>query len=250
MMTKEFTIQINDSKSKGGFGPMVIEIFSQKEKIGEYQRDYGSLFNTHQFVNLNDKDYAIYSPHYQETAIMSLPDCKKIASYNKGFCPTDFWIPQYMEYEYSRNEVLAGNIYRIYEPDIDGLLESDSEIEVVTQKRYAAWGFVSGCVWGDDSSDKIQYLDLSKLESGEIIQSNKFGYLELPGNGNLRNSIKLGTEYADWIQFEINTKVDFRQIKDGSFGMFSHFHGASGYVDPITGESINDTPETRKGGQE
>lgn len=51
------------------------------------------------------------------------------------------------------------------------------------------FGFVSGCYWGDDSSWKIQYLDLTKIERGIIKREEKFGYIELPSNLSLKKAI-------------------------------------------------------------
>ena len=41
------------------------------------------------------------------------------------------------------------------------------------------FGFVWGGVWGDDSSWKLQYLDLSRVQEGIIVRDERFGYLEL-----------------------------------------------------------------------
>lgn len=41
------------------------------------------------------------------------------------------------------------------------------------------FGFVWGCYWGDDSSWKVQYLDLSRIEEGMISRDERFGYVEL-----------------------------------------------------------------------
>jgi hypothetical protein len=53
-----------------------------------------------------------------------------------------------------------------------------------------AFGFVSGCYWGDDSSWKIQYLDLSQIENGIIKREDRFGYIELPPNLTLKQAIQ------------------------------------------------------------
>ena len=45
------------------------------------------------------------------------------------------------------------------------------------------FGFVWGCEWGDDSSWKIQYLDLRKVQQGVIVRSDRFGYVELACSG-------------------------------------------------------------------
>ena len=52
-------------------------------------------------------------------------------------------------------------------------------------------GFVAGCIWGDDSSWKIQYLDLSRVEEGILKREERFGYIELPRSVRLRDSIHL-----------------------------------------------------------
>jgi hypothetical protein len=41
------------------------------------------------------------------------------------------------------------------------------------------FGFVWGCVWGDDSSWKVQYLDLSDIQQGQLRREERFGYLKL-----------------------------------------------------------------------
>lgn len=41
------------------------------------------------------------------------------------------------------------------------------------------FGFVWGCVWGDDSSWKVQNLDLSAVQDGVIRRDERFGYLKL-----------------------------------------------------------------------
>ena len=52
-------------------------------------------------------------------------------------------------------------------------------------------GFVAGCVWGDDSSWKIQHLDISQIEDGIIHRDDRFGYVALPGTVLLRDAIRL-----------------------------------------------------------
>ena len=40
-----------------------------------------------------------------------------------------------------------------------------------------------GCVWGDDSSWKVQYLDLTGIQDGVIRRDERFGYAELATDG-------------------------------------------------------------------
>ncbi len=44
--------------------------------IGRYQRNYDRFFNTFAAFKRNGRNYALYSPDYTCTRIMSLPDCK------------------------------------------------------------------------------------------------------------------------------------------------------------------------------
>jgi hypothetical protein len=46
------------------------------------------------------------------------------------------------------------------------------------------FGFVWGCVWGDDSSWKVQYLDLSDVRNGAIRRDERFGYVQLATVGH------------------------------------------------------------------
>lgn len=40
-----------------------------------------------------------------------------------------------------------------------------------------------GCYWGDDTSWKVQYLDLSRVQQGIISRDDRFGYVELATAG-------------------------------------------------------------------
>jgi hypothetical protein len=51
---------------------------------------------------------------------------------------------------------------------------------------YYPFGFVAGCIWGDDSSWKIEFLDLSEIASGVIKRDARFGYIEMPDRMSLR----------------------------------------------------------------
>jgi hypothetical protein len=67
------------------------------------------------------------------------------------------------------------------------------------------YGFIAGCIWGDDSSWKIQYLDLSQADKGIIKRDDRFGYIELPSELNLDNAIDLDYD-DDYISLKIATQ--------------------------------------------
>ncbi len=57
--------------------------------------------------------------------------------------------------------------------------------------RYATWGFISGCHWGDDSSWKVQFLDLSRASEGILVRDQRFGYIELPSGVDLVDAVRV-----------------------------------------------------------
>lgn len=131
-------------------------------QIGEFFRNYGAMYNTWEPFEQDGKCYALFSPHYTGTSVMSLPDCKVIASELDsayGFCPTGFYVPTDM---------------RTY---ID-----DTDPAPLPEEWQGKFGFVCGCVWGDDTTWKIEFLDLSEISEGRITRDSRFGYIELPGS--------------------------------------------------------------------
>ena len=36
-----------------------------------------------------------------------------------------------------------------------------------------------GCIWGDDTSWKVQHLDLSRITEGTLVRDDRFGYVAL-----------------------------------------------------------------------
>jgi len=76
--------------------------------------------------------------------------------------------------------------------------------------------FVAGCYWGDDSSYKIQYIDVSRIDEGIIKRDDRFGYIALPDTLTLDKAIQ--TEYLDEsgrikisidIEFDVTTGAAF-----------------------------------------
>jgi len=129
-------------------------------KIGEYLRNYDSLYNTFTPFEQKGQEYALYSPNYSATRVMTLPNCKDIGGeepHAGGFCPVDYFVPY--------NDPARG---------LDG-----------------TFGFIAGCIWGDDSTWKIQYLDLSRINEGIFTREAKFGYVSLPRELNLEKAIDL-----------------------------------------------------------
>lgn len=82
-----------------------------------------------------------------------------------GFCPVGFFVPDWLDVH--DGSVIPGSEY----------WNSDDEWPS------GEFGFVWGCVWGDDSSWKVQHLDLTGIQSGVIRRDARFGYVELATDG-------------------------------------------------------------------
>lgn len=139
-------------------------------QIGEYERNYSTLYNTFHYFQKDGKDFALYSPHYTVSRIMELPSCKDIGGERPsagGFCPVDYFVPSVKSKKVGQ-----------------GLKDAN------------LFGFVAGCIWGDDSSWKVQYLDLSEVEKGIIKREERFGYIELLEGKKLKDAIKI-SKYKD-----------------------------------------------------
>lgn len=192
--------------------------------IGEYIRNYSSFgFETFYPFQVGDEWYALYSADYTATRVMKLHSdriedwCGEDAT-SHGFCPTEFYVPRYVKTNSSYIFKDEKKTFDAYYVDCDHPLE-EIHNEIVGQDfvefRYCDFGFLCGCVWGDDTSWKLRYIDLSQIPDKILTITDKFGYWELPA-GPLKSHIRMdGWEQGhDWIcltrQEHINLKTDER----------------------------------------
>lgn len=218
----------------GGWEGLKVGVFriigEKEEQIGEYERNYSPFFNTFYPFNKDEKEYALYSPDYTATRILELPSCKDIGGEERnswGFCPTDYYVPSYLYKETvsttgGENKVSK---YLVNEPEDSDLQENTykyttndgNNVEILTYpttpRLYYPFGFIAGCIWGDDSSWKIQYLDLSEVEKGVIKRDDRFGYIKLPEHLTLKQAIDM-TDYnydpeENYYQIKIAIQKDF-----------------------------------------
>lgn len=162
MSLEDYTYKATSKSSRPGCWDILdVKIFYKGCPIGEYERGYHSVHYTFlPFMQRGGKEYALFSSDYTSTSVMRLPSCEVIAeeiSDPYGFCPVDYYVP----YEEDEGCNVVGN-----------------------------FGFVAGCVWGDDASWKIQFLDLRRIEDGIIVRDDRFGYIEL-GTDRLKDSISM-----------------------------------------------------------
>lgn len=200
---------------EGGWGSKRIGVYLDDALIGEYVRNYSSYGDeTFCPFEQDGKWYALYSKHYTCTRLMSLPDCKDIGGEepaSHGFCPVDYCVPVVCAKEHPVGDkcpVVANHQAdkwativdrRCYWPDDKDHPEPNEERKQAYLNAYeeshkaanewcdkypyvekhARFAFVCGCVWGDDSSWKLQVFDLSKVSDGIITRDDRFGYVEV-----------------------------------------------------------------------
>lgn len=210
--------------------------------LGFYRYRYSHPGRTFHPFKLRGEWYALYSMDYTATRIMSLPDCKDLGGEegsNNGFCPVDYWVPApgYLKFVHLDNCPRNTDFTKqcICKPQHRKLcpLKSDNPPRIsggydwsqcLCKEDFAKFneehyrhhslerihGFVAGCFWGDDSSWKIQYLDLSRADEGILKRDDRFGYIELPANLTLDKAVDLLVD-------------DDGEIYRASFSIVKHF---------------------------
>lgn len=198
MKTKMYSAKI-DGEVKDGWGKTLIGIYQDETKIGEFERNYHSFGDTTFAPFRRDgKWYALYSTNYTSLNVMSLPDCKPVCAepaVSTGFCPVEVWVPQYQE---SFRKGYVGEELKKYPECNHGWLSQDEitreyDLDLWRMDQpilYESFAFVTGCVWGDDTSWKLEVRDISKAHDGIITTVQEWGYhplWELP----LREAVRL-----------------------------------------------------------
>lgn len=184
---------------KGCWSTLRVNIFShsegKKKKIGSYNRNYPTLFDTFcPFVGQDGKHYALYSSHYGSTRVLRLDTCKDIGgeeNVEAEFCPTGYYVP-----------LLTGWVKPTNCPPKVGF-DWYATNKVIT--RYAPFAFVSGCYWGDDSSYKIQVFDLTDAHNGVIKRDDRLGYVEVLGK--ISESVSIETDFVNDSAFGEGSRV-------------------------------------------
>lgn len=180
-----------------------VSIYRDDILIGEYLRNYNN-YGTLTFYPFKQGDdwYALYSASYTATRVMKLHN-DRIEDWcgeednPYGFCPVEIYIPQYIHRLYKDE-------FDIFYTDAD-LTEEEIQEELdnpeFVKTEYCNFGFVCGCVWGDDSSWKIRYIDLDQIPNKVLSITEKFGYWEMPENLTLKQCINMKNwePGCDWI---------------------------------------------------
>ena len=181
---------------KGYWGYQKITVYRDGTPIGGYTRTYetGAERTFHPF-QVGTEWYALYSAQYTATRVARLTDtfedwCGETPSAG-GFCPVEFFVPMNFTEHYTNKTTGEDLSYNVW---LDGEYEDEAEFFTdATGKsiQWANYGFVSGCQWGDDTSWKLRYIDLSKIPDKVLTIQERFGYWELADNMGIRQSIRL-----------------------------------------------------------
>ncbi len=164
----------NRSKASGEWVSSLVEVFrrlpgKEPEQICAYERNYSTL-QTFEPFRRGNREFALISRDYTRTAVLDLASGEVIAEETEetpgsGFCPVGFYVPDW--WDLHDDSIIPGSEY----------WDARHEWPV------GDFGFVWGCYWGDDSSWKVQYLDLRRITEGVIARDARFGYVELATNG-------------------------------------------------------------------
>jgi hypothetical protein len=211
-MIHPFQIKITPiSNGDGYWNYNKVEIFKNDIKVGEYTRHYsGMTEETFCPVKFNDKWYALFSADYELIEIMDLqtgniiPLTEESKEQMDGFCPVEIFCPFVFKQEWENNKKEKTISYISYSQ-----FKEDGEKE--QEVFFSRIAFVSGCVWGDDSSWKMNFLDLSGIEKGEIFYVNQYRekewyYEELATNKSL-NKIYCYDSFEEGDNFDLNNFI-------------------------------------------
>lgn len=231
-----FTIEMTPvDHGQGYWGTWEVNVLKEGISIGNYERSYhGFVAKTFCPFQMNGVWYALYSANYTTTRVARLTDqfedwCGE-TGHSFGFCPTEFYVPAFFKYEYDSiysdkttirsNTCYFDDSYENYEEYCEDLLSAKEDSSNRDfQTGFTDWALLSGCVWGDDSSWKVRYIDLSKIEDKQLKITDKFGYYPLPDGKSLRQACEIiGKSYlrldtTNFFNLNKDYEVDIQEIE-------------------------------------
>lgn len=221
--TGRFTVRTERrANAPGCWDSTLVTVLDRGVPCGEFLRNYGGSGPFAPF-RIGEEWFALYSPDYTATRIMRLPSCQDIGGEEPdtfGFCPIELFVPAYrlhsfdIEQGWRAGEQVAPYVERRSQavwPDQlrCGIAEVERRIaaeaplpgrripgemlfnHALSDWRWCPFGFVAGCIWGDDSSWKIQFIDLAQAAEGVLRREERFGYIELPNRLSLPEAIDM-----------------------------------------------------------
>lgn len=196
---ERYSVRATRTSPESSWTTVAVEVLEGERLVGRYDRNY-ALLRTFEPFRQRGHDYALISPNYTATSVMDLASGEIVAGEQPspgGFCPVGFYVPDWWDIHEraQRYGTLPGS--RGWTPDH----ESPS----------GEFGFVWGCLWGDDSSWKVQYLDLSRVPNGVLTREERFGYVILDtGEAEGREVWRDAREFIDVLSYGGVQRVEFR----------------------------------------
>lgn len=135
-----------------------------------WERDHGP-YETFEPFRQGDRTLALISRDYTRSAVIDLATGAVIAEEDEsfydeaktqpgaGFCPVGFYVPDW--WDVHDDSIIPGSEYW----------------DEANEWPRGEFGFVWGCHWGDDSSWKLQMLDLRDVTRGVLRREERFGYV-------------------------------------------------------------------------
>jgi hypothetical protein len=158
----------------GTLDSTIVEVYRRADSLGGpwkicgYERNY-PLMQTFEPFRQGGREFALISRDYTRTAVLDLGSGRVVAEEidtgGEGFCPAGFFVPDW--WDVNDGSIIPGSEYW----------------NVDREWPNGDFGFVWGCLWGDDGSWKVQYLDLSRIQQGVVRREERFGYVELGTSG-------------------------------------------------------------------
>ncbi len=185
---ERFSTRVNTTSPEGAWVTVKVEVLEQGRVVAEYDRNHAML-DTFEPFRQGDHNLALVSVDYTATAVLDLGTGAIVAAEDPspgGFCPVGFYVPDW--WDINDGTTLPGSMH----------WNKDKEWPL------GEFGFVWGCTWGDDSSWKVHYLDLSAVQEGVLHRDDRFGYVKLATNPRLepREFIKCWSyEGVPWVDF-------------------------------------------------
>lgn len=231
-----------EAVSKGeGWPQFTVKVFRIEEggdvQVAEYDRNYSMRKTFEPFAQKQEDrwhDYALISTDYTSLAVLDLESGEIIAheepkratkemaeKYStlfkegdilEGFCPVEFYVPSW--WENNDESDFPETTMKDY-PEENPNAKYAIEIFEEMKDFEGQWGVYAGCFWGDDHSMKLRYVDLSRIREGIVTTDDRFGYLELPNKGNLRDCIEITPESP---RIKISTFIYYDMEKKQAVG--------------------------------
>jgi len=218
-----YVIKASDKPNEAGaWSSTLVDVFLRVgaglEPMCSYERNH-AMFQTFEPFRQGGRDLALVSRDYRKTAVLDLVSGEIVAEEEltgRGeFCPAGFYVPDW--WDLNDGSVIPGSRH----------WTADEEWPT------GDFGFVWGCVWGDDSSWKVQYLDLRRVGEGVILRDERFGYVELATGRYVTPCMKPPAEHAavspppDFIRVARNAGVTRAR-----FSVELDFELETGRIDP------------------